>query len=38
MAYYGISDSVACGIGRNNYFTGTNQKTGSECEKEFWDE
>ena len=35
--YNGISDSVVCGIGRNSYFTGTDQKTGSEYEKELWD-
>ena len=34
---YGISDSVVCGIGRNSYFTGTDQKTGSEYGKELWD-
>ena len=33
----GISDSVVCGIGRNSYFTGTDQKTGSEYGKELWD-
>ena len=33
----GISDSVVCGIGRNSYFTGTDQKTGFENGKELWD-
>ena len=31
------SDSAACGIGRNSYFTGTDQKTGSEFGKGLWD-
>ena len=29
LIVHGISDSVVCGIGRNSYFTGTDQKTGS---------
>ena len=33
----GISDSVVCGIGRNSYFTGRDQKIGPEYGKELWD-